>query len=207
MDYFAPSSGPFGGAAAMPAKEELVPLATKDNRTLPPSGEEEETDISTFCEACARGDVEVVQARLLEDGTLVQQADASGYFALHWAALYNRPEVIVLLLDQGADPMARGAHGDSALHWATKKSSERALDLLLRHLQTVPDPRTSTQADVASFLPEETEESSQSPWFLLEQDDAGLAPIHHAAECGNTVAMHYFFCLGQDVNARDKQKK
>ena len=38
-------------------------------------------------------------------------------------------------------------------------------------------------------------------------DDAGLQPIHHAAESGNVLAVHYFLCLGQDVNTKDNDRR
>ena len=54
---------------------------------------------------------------------------------------------------------------------------------------------------------EDQEGGSKCPSFLLVRDDAGLQPIHHAAEAGNALAIHYFLCLGQDVNSRDNDKR
>ena len=43
--------------------------------------------------------------------------------------------------------------------------------------------------------------------FLSIKDDAGLTVIHHAAEEGNTVAIHYLVLLGQDINVKDNEDR
>lgn len=49
--------------------------------------------------------------------------------------------------------------------------------------------------------------TKKCPSFLNVIDDAGLTPLHHAAESGNALAIHYFLCLGQDINVRDNDQR
>lgn len=96
--------------------------------------QEEETPSSIFCNACAEGDITKVQEQLSEDKSLLQCTDPSGYSPLHWAALYNKVEVVKYLLKEGADATNKGFHGDTPVHWATKQGSEKSLDILISHL-------------------------------------------------------------------------
>lgn len=78
---------------------------------------------ASFFEACAKGDVQALQAMLANDSGLVHlsQPDAphSGWTALHTAAKHGHMDVVRLLLKHGADPNAR-EEGDNTypLHWA-----------------------------------------------------------------------------------------
>ena len=45
---------------------------------------------------------------MAEDRGLVVREDHQGLTPLHWAAINDRREVVELLLEQGADPAAKG---------------------------------------------------------------------------------------------------
>ena len=57
-----------------------------------------------------RGDINVhrVKQLLKEDAGGGRRADEAGVTPLHWAAINDRPEVVDLLLDSGADPNSKG---------------------------------------------------------------------------------------------------
>ena len=93
-----------------------------------------ETEGTIFCDACARGDAELVKEKLECNRNLIYEKDPSGYFPLHWAALYNQCEIVELLLAYGADPLEPGAHGDTPFHWSTKLSSLPVFNQIVNHL-------------------------------------------------------------------------
>ena len=49
-----------------------------------------------------------VKQLLKEDAGAGRRADEAGVTPLHWAAINDRPEVVDLLLDSGADPNSKG---------------------------------------------------------------------------------------------------
>ena len=49
-----------------------------------------------------------VKQLLKEDVGAGLRADEAGVTPLHWAAINDRPEVVDLLLDSGADPNSKG---------------------------------------------------------------------------------------------------
>ena len=49
-----------------------------------------------------------VKQLLKEDAGAGLRADEAGVTPLHWAAINDRPEVVDLLLDSGADPNSKG---------------------------------------------------------------------------------------------------
>ncbi len=83
----------------------------------------EQTNVATFFEACAKGDVEMLRTLVASDQSLVRQTDPraphAGWTGLHSAARGGHVEAVRLLLERGADPNARET-GDNTcpLHWA-----------------------------------------------------------------------------------------
>ena len=49
-----------------------------------------------------------VKQLLKEDAGAGRRADDAGVTPLHWAAINDRPEIVDLLLDSGADPNSKG---------------------------------------------------------------------------------------------------
>jgi ankyrin repeat protein len=92
--------------------------------------------VSTFFEACEKGDVESLGALLAKDPTLVRaervDADHGGWTGLHTAAQARRSEAVRLLLARGADPNGREV-GDntSPLHWAAARKDLDSVRALL----------------------------------------------------------------------------
>ena len=70
---------------------------------------------------------------LLDHGTPINQPDALGATALHWAALNDRPEAAKFLLSRRADVHARNRALGTPLHWAAKSKNRVTVDLLLAH--------------------------------------------------------------------------
>lgn len=54
-----------------------------------------------------------------------------GLTALHIAAADGQETIVQLLLEKGADVMARSKHGETALHWAAIRGHKEVVQLLL----------------------------------------------------------------------------
>ena len=70
---------------------------------------------------------------LLNRGVPIDQRDALGASALHWAALGGHGETVKLLLSRRADVRARNRAQGTSLHWAAKSKNRITTDLLLSH--------------------------------------------------------------------------
>lgn len=85
-------------------------------------------DLSAFCKAVMQGDVETVK-KLIELGEDVNQKSL-GRAPIHYAARYNRAEVLQVLIDNGADLKARCDKGMSAIKYAKMSHADEALAVL-----------------------------------------------------------------------------
>ena len=73
-------------------------------------------DLSAFCKAVMQGDVETVK-KLIELGEDVNQKSL-GRAPIHYAARYNRAEVLKVLIENGADLKKRCDKGMTAIKYA-----------------------------------------------------------------------------------------
>jgi ankyrin repeat protein len=87
-------------------------------------------------EAAAAGDLARTRALLAQDPSLVDACSPDGFSPLGLAAFFGRPEVLKLLLNEGADPDApsRNAMRVTALHSA---AANREPALSLRMVETL----------------------------------------------------------------------
>lgn len=78
-------------------------------------------ELAFFLDACRRGDVnDVIQlCQLFPD--LINAADVKGFSPLIIAVYNNQPEVVDILLQNGADPNAQDLSGNTALMGACFK--------------------------------------------------------------------------------------
>ena len=60
----------------------------------------------------------------------------SGCAPLHWAAQKGHKEMLLLLLNRGADTRARDKHGNYPVTLATKKGHQEIVDILEGHLKS-----------------------------------------------------------------------
>ncbi len=87
-------------------------------------------EVSALCEAALKGDVEKVKL-LIKNGVDVNQK-SNGMLPIHYAARYNRVEVIKELITSGSKIHERCDKGFTALAHAKKTNAEAAVDLLKR---------------------------------------------------------------------------
>ncbi len=81
--------------------------------------------ISTFCKAIVQGDVATV-TRLIELGEDVNQKSL-GMAPVHYAARYNKAEILQVLVANGADIRVKCDKGHTAKKYAELSNAEAAL--------------------------------------------------------------------------------
>ena len=80
---------------------------------------------------------------LLERGAEMEERTTDGYTALILASRWGRTEIVNLLLEEGADGLARDEFGKSAAYYARKEGRLAALQLLQRHVNKSAHANTS----------------------------------------------------------------
>lgn len=131
--------------------------------------------VSPIADAAMEGDLEAIR-ELIRGGGDVNEAQADGMTALHWAADRGDVELALLLLEAGADPSAVtriGAHTPVLV--AARRGHDAVLQTLLE-AGADPNARTST---------------------------AGTSALHFAAAAGTPDAVRLLVEHGADVNARE----
>ena len=77
-------------------------------------------DAHKFFEAIKTNDSNTVITMIMKDRFIIFEHDAVGETALHWAAKRNRPDMVKILIDNGAIIDARDMGGRSPLYLASK---------------------------------------------------------------------------------------
>ena len=70
---------------------------------------------------------------MLQEGVPVDCVDRYDQTALFHAALFNRTDVIRLLLQKGADVNKRDHYGDTFVHYAAITNSTEVIAMLIEH--------------------------------------------------------------------------
>jgi ankyrin repeat protein len=125
-------------------------------------------------QAVKRGDHAAVRA-LVKNRAVVNQAEADGTTALHWAVQADDIELVTMLVGAGADVRASNRYGIRPLTLAATNGSEAAIALLLK---AGADPNAAT--------------------------DAGEPVLMTAARTGRAGAVKRLIDAGADVNARER---
>lgn len=81
-------------------------------------------ELSSFCKAVMQGDVDTVK-KLIELGEDVNQKSL-GKAPIHYAARYNKAEVLKVLIDNGADLKKRCDGGMTAIKYAKMSNAKEA---------------------------------------------------------------------------------
>ncbi|MFV1450619.1 ankyrin repeat domain-containing protein [Maribacter sp. HS] len=97
--------------------------ATDSNTTLV-----KRVNISSFCKAVIKGDLETVK-RLIDLGEDVNQKSL-GMTPAMFAARYNKVDVLEILLDNGADLNLKSNQGYTAKRYAELSNATDALELI-----------------------------------------------------------------------------
>ena len=106
----------------------------------------------------------------------VDDRDKIGCSALHWAALNDRHELMLWLINHGADKDAKANDGHTALHWAALKGHLRACKVLL-------DAKCAVD----------------------ERDEWHFTPLIRAAQNGHVLVVLLLLRGGADAGAVDEE--
>lgn len=85
-------------------------------------------ELSTFCKAIMKGDVATVK-KLIDLGEDINQKSL-GMAPIHFAARYNKPEILEILIDNGADLKRKCDKGYSAKKHAELSNATEALAVI-----------------------------------------------------------------------------
>ena len=86
-------------------------------------------EINSFCKAIIQGDVELVR-KMIALGEDVNQKSL-GKTPAHYAARYNKPEILELLIQNGANLKKRCDQGYSVKKYAELAKAKEALQVIL----------------------------------------------------------------------------
>lgn len=101
-----------------------------ENSPQPLSIVDNTNSVSALCEAAAKGDVAKVK-QLLKNGMDVNQK-SNGMLPIHYAARFNRVEVLKVLITQGSEVHSTCDKGLTALRHAEKTNANEAVQFLKR---------------------------------------------------------------------------
>ncbi|MBC2839043.1 ankyrin repeat domain-containing protein [Robiginitalea sp. SC105] len=90
--------------------------------------------LSPFCKAIMQGDMATVE-KMIQLGEDVNRKSL-GKTPVIFAARYNQPEILEMLLDNGADPTIRCDNGYTALKHAELSNATETLHILRKVLKT-----------------------------------------------------------------------
>ncbi len=104
-------------------------------------------DEKLFYRAVKNGDLDAVRNALAENPALVSIRDVEQSTPLHYAAWKGHAEVLVALLDAGADIHAHNQNdhwGTTALHAAAHANNRAIVEILLQRGADVNSPRSNS---------------------------------------------------------------
>lgn len=140
-----------------------------------PKGSQTRSKAPEIHRSAADGRADSVSQAIDEDPQLIRKTDASGYTALHHAAVGGHPDVIQVLIDKGAKLDARGSRGETALLLAASKGNHEVVKLLAENGADVDKPASD-----------------------------GKTPLHKAAMAGHSETVAVLLDAGADATATDR---
>ena len=158
-----------------------------------------------FFEAAQRGDA-AAALQLLAAGANIDQRDAQGAVALHWAARFGHVNVVRTLLEAEANIDQRDAQGETPLHWAARQGQPGTALLLLE-----AGIRGVRAGQTKSVEPSERSNYAKRALRLhgVGTEDAfdvdEWTPLHEAARTGNAAEARALLRAGAQLAAEDKQ--
>jgi palmitoyltransferase len=164
----------------------------------------------TLAEAAQVQDVQRAET-LLYQGANVEEPDAGGNTALHWATWFRQMPLLNLLLEKGADPATANSVGETPVHWAAKSANIEVLKLFTAH-----KPELLSVKDIDGYTPfviaAQMDMLATMEWFYLqgvhvdEQDHHGRTALQWASYKGHRKAVQWLLAHQASVGHRDHEK-
>lgn len=163
---------------------------------------------SELVKACQTGDLNRIKELFDNGEASAGDIEPDGTSALHWAAINNRLNICLFLLENGAQVDSRG--GDLAatpLHWAAKYGLVYIVHLLIQH---GADPlRSDSQGFNALHLAVHSSNVLLVIYLLHQElpvdtpDPSGRTALHWAAYQGDSLTVDALLKWGADVKLTD----
>ena len=128
---------------------------------------------------------------------------------LHFAVRFNRPEMVTLLIDLGADPLAVDGGGQSVASYGTKKSVDepvmnRIRTMILAEISSAERGKRAIRAELMDLLACLSLRDWETADSLLKDNAALLTTpgaLHIMAKRGDTESIRWLLDRGADPNA------
>ncbi|XP_069176074.1 transient receptor potential cation channel subfamily A member 1 [Procambarus clarkii] len=175
--------------------------------------------------ACAQGSCDIVKLMFTlqpeEKMKALTTQDAQGMSPLHCAAMFDHPQLVRYLIQEGADVDQVDLEHRSPLLLAAAHGCWRSVDMLLT-LSADPAIRDVTDKNllhvvimnggsVSELL---TLKHAKDAWWksrisimLNEQDSLGWSPLHYASRTGHVSSLASLLRLGASVRTKDNRNE
>ncbi|XP_063845485.1 transient receptor potential cation channel subfamily A member 1-like isoform X1 [Scylla paramamosain] len=175
--------------------------------------------------ACSQGSYDIVKLMFTlqpqEKKKALATQDAQGMSPLHCAAMFDHPQLVAYLLDEGADIDMVDKEHRSPLLLAAAHRGWRSIGVLLSHGAdlTIRDSNHKNILHVVvmsggCLIELLSLNQAQESWWksrithmLNEQDSLGWSPLHHASRAGQISSLAYLLRLGASVRTKDKRNE
>lgn len=135
----------------------------------------------------------------------VHARDTLEWTKLHSAAFYGKCELMVLLLDHGAEINAKAKDGSTPLHLATKQSQGAAMKLLFTRGANVvakdQDGNTPLHLAAELFTIDMLKVLVDVGAMVNARNNESWTPLHLAANRGKREVVEFLIGVGADINA------
>lgn len=150
--------------------------------------------------AAHQGSLGVVE-NLIVNGADVNEGDASGRTALHWAAIEGHRDVVQLLILKGANLNAQDYQNRTPLSLVSPTENVPMIDLLIAGGAVVDLKVASPKMDFTSMVGGVKDQGSQRPLEV----PAGVT-LHQSARLGRVELIELLVGAGRNVNQKDPNR-
>lgn len=96
---------------------------------------QKKTSIEGFCYLIEKGDLADIKKLLAQKKSLIFERTEEGVTALHVAVRHNKMEIAALLVESGADVLAKNAKGITPYQTACTLGNKKMAEYLKKHVK------------------------------------------------------------------------
>jgi ankyrin repeat protein len=155
-------------------------------------------------QAIEKGDLEAVK-RLLPAVSDINRAESSGATLLHYASLDGQKEIVLYLLDQGANVNASVPNYDSPIDLAARNGHTEVARVLAARGALIGRPVAAVACNNVERLRQLVKEDPkllEKTWYTWVWSEEHTL-LHHAAHHGSVESIAALVALGADPRAQD----